>query len=317
MKRAFLDLLPETTQLKTDQQIGDEIMEGQLTGSFGVAPIIRGVPRFTLTEAYAASFGFEWQRFARVQLDSSSGRHESRRAFLDRTGLDPRDFKGKRILDAGCGAGRFTELFADAGAEIVGVDLSQAVDAAWHNVGQRPGAHMAQADLMGIPFRENTFDLVFSIGVLHHAASAERAFAELTRFVKPGGYFATWVYARSTREWTDALDDAYRSVTHRLPPETLYRLSHVAIPLGAALRILQTVPRIGPRLVRIYLALFPKVSLHPVPRWRVLDSFDWWSPRYRSFHTFAEVEGWFHTAQFHDVERLGVPVAVRGRRPVG
>lgn len=317
MKRAFLNLLPETTQLSIDQQIGEEVIEGHLTGPFGVAPIVRGVPRFTLTEAYAGSFGFEWQRFARVQLDSVSGRDESRRAFLDRTGLDPRDFTGKRILDAGCGAGRFTELFANVGAEIVGVDLSQAVDAAWQNVGRRHGTHIAQADLMGIPFRENTFDLVFSIGVLHHTASAERAFAELTRFVKPGGYFATWVYARSTRGWADALDDAYRSVTHRFPPEALYRLAHVAIPLGAALRVLQTVPTIGPRLVRMYLAVLPKISLHPVPRWRVLDSFDWWSPRYRSFHTYAEVEGWFHRAHFQDVERLGIPVAVRGRRAVG
>lgn len=315
MKRAFLDFLPETTQLEVAQHDGDEITEGRLTGPFGVAPIVRGVPRFVSSERYAASFGFEWMRFSRVQLDSQTGRDESLRAFIERTGLHPRDFSGKRVLDAGCGAGRFAELFTGAGPEVVGLDLSRAVDAAYDNLGRQPGVHIAQADLMHIPLRQQSFDLVFSLGVLHHTVSAERAFSELTRFVKPGGYLAVWVYARSPRAWTDALDDAYRSITRRIPSEALYGLSHAAVPLGAVLRKLQLVPRIGPRLVRVYLACCPKISLHPDPRWRVLDTFDWWSPQHRSFHTFTEVENWFRRARFHRLERLAVPIAVRGQRP--
>lgn len=317
MKRAFLNLLPDPTSVEVVQEDGEEILEGGLHGPFGYAPIVRGVPRFTSSERYAETFGFEWLRFSRLQLDSYTNRAESLDAFIQRTGLRPADFSGKRVLDAGCGAGRFGELFANSGAEIVGLDLSRAVDAAWQNIGRRPGAHILQADLMEIPLREHTFDLVFSIGVLHHSVSAARAFAELTRFVKPGGELAVWVYARSPRAWVDALDERYRSVTRRIPRELLYRLSHVAVPLGAVLRKLQQVPRIGPRLVGLYLAVCPKVSLHPDPRWRVLDTFDWWSPRYRSFHTYPEVEGWFRQARFDDLQRLDVPIGVRGRRREG
>jgi hypothetical protein len=57
------------------------------------------------------------------------------------------------------------------------------------------------------------------------------------------------------------------------------------------------------------------VSIHSDPRWRVLDTYDWWSPRYRSFHTYAEVERWFRAAGLLNLQRLEIPVSVRGEAP--
>ena len=106
--------------------------------------------------------------FRCVQLDSQSGSDESARTLEATTGWTEADYRGRLVLDAGVGAGRFAEVVADHGGEVVGVDLSRAIDAAYQNIGRRPNADLVQADIMAMPFREGTFDLAYSIGVLHH-----------------------------------------------------------------------------------------------------------------------------------------------------
>src|SRR5262245_13985660 len=142
-------------------------------------PIVGGIPRFVADEHYTGSFGFQWNRFARTQLDSANGSTRSRDTFLLKTGWRLEDLKGRRVLDAGCGMGRFAELCADAGAEIHGVDLSVAVEAAHRNLGHQPNVHLYQADIMGLPFAEASFDFIYSIGVLHHTPDTRAAFLKL------------------------------------------------------------------------------------------------------------------------------------------
>jgi SAM-dependent methyltransferase len=314
VKRSLLDYLPGNTELRVINEVDGEVVEGQLVGQFGSAPIVRGIPRFVSSDTYAYSFGLQWNRYRETQLDSRNGQRRSYQAFVARTGFDPSKFAGKRVLDVGCGAGRFTELFADAGAEIVAVDLSSAVEAANKNVGQRRGVHVVQADLFSLPFLPASFDLVFSLGVLHHTPSAERATRGLIPFLRAEGTLAVWLYATSPVPWGDPLDNAWRSVTRRFPPETLFNLARVAVPLGSLLRTISRVPLVGGKAVALYSSVLPKVSLDPDPAWRVLDTFDWWSPRYRSFHTYQQVEAWLDQEGLVEIARLGVPVALRGRK---
>src|SRR5512147_1581240 len=114
---------------------GMEIAEGTLhcrTCSL-VYPIIRCIPRFVPPENYASSFGFQWNRFRRTQLDSHTGKPIARERFLLRTGYQPTDLEGKRVLDVGCGAGRYAEVALSSGARLVALDYSSAVDACWQN----------------------------------------------------------------------------------------------------------------------------------------------------------------------------------------
>jgi hypothetical protein len=60
--------------------------------------------------------------------------------------------------------------------------------------------------------------------------------------------------------------------------------------------------------------LFP-ISRHPNPRWRVLDTFDWYSPQYQSLHTFPEVYRWFQSEGLVDIALLDIPVAIAGTQP--
>jgi len=82
-------------------------------------PVVRGIPRFVPSEDYAAAFGWQWKRFRRSQLDSYSGTTISRDRLTRCLGGSLEAVRGKAVLEAGCGAGRFTEILLEAGARVV------------------------------------------------------------------------------------------------------------------------------------------------------------------------------------------------------
>src|SRR3954463_2252091 len=128
-------------EVTVKSRAGSEVTEGQLRcAQCGVSyPIISGVPRFVTHGSYASSFGYEWNRFSQIQLDSQNGTHESEATLEATTGWSDSDYKGRLVLDIGVGAGRFAEIVANKGGEVVGIDLTTAVDAAYRNIGTREG----------------------------------------------------------------------------------------------------------------------------------------------------------------------------------
>ena len=268
-----------------------------------VVPVIQGVPRFVPFDAYTLSFSFEWNRHRLTQFDTADSR-ESERTFREKTGFSPEDVKNKLVLDVGCGMGRFADVVSRWGGQVVGIELSLAVEAAYANLAGRANVRILQADLFRLPFPPETFDIVYSIGVLHHTPDCEKAFRQLPRLLKPGGKLAIWVYGTVGPQVRIA--DLYRRFTVRMPPKLLHALCHVSIPMYHVARI----PLVGP-LLR---TAFP-ISLHPNPRWRVLDTFDWYSPRHQSKHTYPEVYRWFISEGLVEIDLLDTPVAVRGRKP--
>jgi SAM-dependent methyltransferase len=265
-------------------------------------PIVDGVPRFVAQESYAESFGFEWTLHRQTQVDSKSGRNDSLDRFTQTVGLGPAELQDRLVLDVGVGSGRYAEIAAGHGARVVGIDLSRAVEAAAENLGRR--ALIAQADLFDSPFADGTFDVIYSVGVLHHTPDTATAVRALAPLVKPGGTLAIWVYARSD---SYRMADRYRRVTTRMSARSLYRLCRVIAKLDRLYRL----PVVGNRLRY----LLP-ISTQADPEWRVLDTFDWYAPRYQWKHTEAEVVGWFRDLGFESIEVLDAPIAVRGRRPL-
>jgi ubiquinone/menaquinone biosynthesis C-methylase UbiE len=266
--------------------------------------MVQGVGRFVSSEHYTSSFGYQWNAFAKAQLDSANGTHRSRDVFVEKTGLALEALAGKTVLDAGCGMGRFAEVCALAGADVHAVDLSTAVEAAARNLGHHRTVSFYQADIMNLPFAEETFDVIYSIGVLHHTPDTRQAFLSLTRLLKPGGRIAIWVY--STRLKLMFGGELLRMVTPRLSKPLLMKASRLAIPMYHVHRL----PVIG----LATRALLP-TSLNPDPEWRWLDTFDWYSPRYQWKHTYGDVEEWFKQAGLTDLVFGGFPVSVSGRRP--
>lgn len=278
-----------------------DLVEPAATGS-----VTSGVLRFVDDEGYAASFGDEWTWFSQTQLDRlDDDQDESRRTFGTKTGLASADLDGKIVLDVGCGMGRFTEVASAYGARVVGMDLSRAVFSAEANLSDRQNVAIIQGDALNPPFVDSSFDVIYSIGVLHHTPDTRQAFLSLVRLLKPGGRIAIWVYS-DERRWRWMLSDLYRRRTTKMDREQLLRWCRRVEPLG---RLYRT--GVG----RFLYPLLP-VSPHPQRDWRILDTLDWYSPRFQWKHGWAEVEGWFEKAGLEDIRRGPVPVSISGRRPL-
>ncbi|MGO9470778.1 MAG: class I SAM-dependent methyltransferase [Isosphaeraceae bacterium] len=258
-------------------------------GSAGAAapkPIVAGVPRLAaFTGFYADSFGRQWNRYdvARPEEDAA--------IFQVKTGLRPADLEGRLVLDAGCGGGRYAALTGAHGARLIGVDLSTAVEKAAAVCARLPNVLIVQADLLDLPLAEQAFDLVYSIGVLHHTPDPRKAFHQIARCVKPGGRLAVWLYRRNTapQEW---LNTALRALTTRLPARVLE-------PLCAGLGLLGGIPLLNRSLNKI-----ANFSNHADWTLRVCDNYDWYAPRYQSHHTIDELKRWFVEEDFTDVVEL-------------
>ena len=269
-----------------------------------------GVACFVDSGDYAESFGFQWQLYSRTQLDTEQCR-ESESDFRKRTGFAPEELNGKLVLDVGCGMGRFAEVATRWGARVVGVDLSAAAQVAARNLADREFKAL-QADVFALPFAPESFDCIYSIGVLHHTPDCEKAVKALPQFLKPGGSMAVWLYSGYNKWYR--FSDIYRRVTRRLPPRVLHGVLSVIVPvLNWVDRGLRFIPLIGKPLAGAVHYAFP-VSRHPRREWRVLDTFDWYSPKYQSKHTYEQVFRWMQECGMEDLQRGDTPIAVRGRK---
>ena len=208
-----------------------EIVEGELRCSSCVAafPIRRGIPRFAaLThvgldkQATAQNFGWQWRHFTEVDERYAD-------QFLGWIApVTPEFFRDKVVLEGGCGKGRHTQLAAQWGArEVIGIDLSEAVETAYAATRSLPNAHVVQADIYSLPLKR-VFDYAFSVGVLHHLPDPRQGFLSLASKVKPGGHLSAWIYGAENNEWIVRFVNPVRAhVTSRLDQRVLLHLSKV------------------------------------------------------------------------------------------
>ena len=275
------------------------------------------IPRFVPADNYSASFGLQWNRHRRTQLDSAVGRPISEKRLFETTGW-PREMRGARILEAGSGAGRFTEVLVRTGALVYSFDYSSAVEANAANNGAHDNLRLFQADIFAIPLREHWFDHVLCLGVLQHTPDPKRAFMSLARHVKPGGDLVIDVYRRSVTarmQWKYVL----RPFTKRMDASRLYGVVNAVAPrLVKPTQWLRRLGgRVGARLSPIveysHLGLTPEQNV----QWAVLDTFDMYAPAYDHPQSVRDVQAWFEQAGFERIEAFNGynGVVGRGRRP--
>ena len=308
----FERLIPMLRCLRCKGDLGLHDNGLQCRKCSSIFPITNGVLRFVESQGYAENFGFEWGKYARTQLDNEISKL-SEQQFIESTGFSPAELRGKWVLDIGCGMGRFAEVASRWGANVVGIDLSLAADVAARNLSTRDNVWICQASVLNLPFLEQGFDYIYSIGVLHHTPDCEQSFKCLPKLLKPGGTVAIWLYSAYMRWYR--MSDIYRRFTTKMSPKSLHRLCVATDPLYYVHRGLRWIPGIGAFLSGILAYIVP-MNMNPSREWRLLDTFDWYSPVYQSKHTYEEVFRWFEDCGLEDLHVLYRPIAVRGTKPL-
>lgn len=290
---------------------------GVLTGSLTCAqcgtryPIESGIPRFVPRENYASSFGYQWTTFKFIQIDSYSGLPLSERRWYAETGWTKDWLDKKWVLDVGCGAGRFLDVASKAGCDVVGMDISQAIDAAAITMKGRPNVHLVQASIYEFPFRPCAFDGCYCIGVIQHTPDPEKALRSLPRVLAPGGRIAVTIYER--KPWTPLYAKyLVRPLTKRLNKKILLIAIKVLMPvLFPITEVLFRIPYVG-RILAFLIPVanyvqMPELSLRQRYGWAILDTFDMLSPQYDLPITQEEGERALRAGGIVEPTRLGNP----------
>jgi SAM-dependent methyltransferase len=191
-------------------------------------PILDGIPRFveisnsrnSRKDATANNFAYQWNKFDKGWVNDEASMQE----FLGSEKLS--GFRGKVILDAGCGMGRFSSIAAKHGAKLViGMDIGDSIIAAQRYNRRNDNVFCIQGDIYKPPIK-NKVDMVYSLGVIHHLPSAEQAFKSLYKIVKPSGKLVVWVYGAENNQWlVKYLDPIRVNITSKLPMTVLYPIA--------------------------------------------------------------------------------------------
>lgn len=192
------------------------------------------IPRFVNTASYASAFGEQWTSFKKLQLDSFTNTDFTKRR-LERClgGQIETLLRDKIVLEAGCGAGRFTEVMAPHCKELYTFDLSEAIDANFEN-NQSDHITFFQGDILNIPFEDDIFDIVICLGVIQHTPDTKSAIEELWRVVKPGGHLIADHYRFRWAYYTTVIP-FYRFFLKKMDPKKsmkiVNRLINIFYPL--------------------------------------------------------------------------------------
>ena len=149
--------------------------------------IIKGIPRFVDADNYANAFGLQWNNFRQVDLDSFTKKPFSKNRLETALGQPLETIRGLKILEAGSGAGRFTEVLLKYGAEVYSFDLSNAIEANYKNNMPHQNLTLFQGDIMDIHFQDEFFDISLCLGTLQHTPDSVESIRELARVLKKGG----------------------------------------------------------------------------------------------------------------------------------
>ena len=293
------------------------------------APVVLDIPRFVLSEDYASSFGLQWKRFRQTQLDSYTGTTISRDRLERCLGGDLAVVRGRRVLEVGCGAGRFTEILLDAGANVFATDLSSAVEANFANCGHRPRYFVCQADAVALPVKTGSFDVVIALGVVQHTPDPERTMQALCSYVAPGGMlvmdhytigYAATLPRRILRTWLLHMSPRFSLRFCEIMVAALWPLH----ALFAARRGCPGVARLRRALLRVsplvdYHDAYPQLKAEHLRAWAILDTHDTLTDRYKHLRSAEQIADCLRRNGMIDIQTAyaGNGVEARARRPVG
>lgn len=287
------------------------------------------IPRILESENnYADAFGEQWKKFRLTQLDSYSritlSRDRLYRCLGDELVESLRQPGHVQVLEAGCGAGRFTEvLLACPAASVTSTDLSSAVEPNQENFPQSDRHRVVQCDIYAFPFAPQQFDLVVCLGVIQHTKNPEQTIASLYEQVKPGGSLVFDHYTYNLSRYTKITSLLLRPILKRLPAKTgmavTEKLTKVFFPAHRAARhsrLAQVLlSRISP--LATYYHTIQQLNDSQQYEWALLDTHDGLTDYYQRLRTGPQLHRGLSELGAEDIRVVkgGNGIEVRCRRP--
>ena len=267
-----------------------------------VFPIINEIPRFVEAENYAESFGYQWNIFDKVQLDSFNNITLTSKRFYKNTRWDNEILKNKNLLEVGSGAGRFTEVLLKTEANLYSIDYSNAVEANYKNNKTIRDFFLAQANIYNLPFKKDFFDFILCFGVIQHTPNPRDGFFSMLNHLTAGGQIAIDVYAKN---WKTAFISKYwfRPFTKKMDKQKLLNFVEWYVPKWFPISsVLIKVPYFGKFLAQIipisnYSKLYPQLTKSELINWAILDTFDMLSPTYDNPQSLKTLLKWASEAK--------------------
>lgn len=313
MHISFLSLLCDPVQkselkLEVIEKKDDVIIEGILISEKNTYKITNGIPRFVKNSNLKKSFGFQWKKWNNLQFESQNiGKPMegvTRNLFEKSTKFEDQINKDKIFLDVGAGTGRFADLLLKNNNKVICLDVSSSVDQIQKNfIHKNKQLLVVQCDFENLPFKDESIDNAFSIGVLHHSKKPDFVFPEAYRVLKKEGSFAVSVYSKNSPYnfigifiWRKIFN--FLKFFFSFYPILIYTYFFVTIYHFIA-KILNF------RLLTIFqLSIFP-CFIYRDKNWSLLDTFDSLSPEFASTHSNQEVYNWFEKNNFKKISKIG------------
>ncbi len=249
-------------------------------------PIINEIPRFCDLNNYSNSFGYQWNIFSKNQIDSFSGTDQSEKRFYLETSWSPEDLNNKKILEVGCGAGRFTEVvLSKTNANLHSFDFSNAVYANYQNNSKfRSRLRLSQASLYEIPYKDKSFDKIFCLGVLQHTPNFDQSLKALVSKLSISGELVVDFYPVKSILTFIHSKYIFRLITPYMPKKILLGLIRLFAPL--CIYLFDLLCFLG---LSLFTRFIPITDLRLIPKklsseerkeWAIMDTFDAFSPRF-------------------------------------
>lgn len=268
-------------------------------------PVIDGIPRILpldeVEDNYSRNFQYYWLKIPWERDEFY------RRRFYELTEWKPEDLQGKFILDAGAGGGRWTYYMAEAGATVVALDYTRAIEKARERCKQFDNVVYVQGDIYNLPFEEKSFDMVHCHGVIMATPNPKAATRCLASMVNPGGELAVLLYRKVTKP-QEFIDRCICRITKSLPIRVAFKLCYIP-----------TLFEYVPGVQRVFENI---MHLSGQPDWhlKLLHNFDWYTCQYRRRQSPEEAIEWYKEFGFNDIKVLNTnefrlrAKTARGRR---
>lgn len=261
-----------------------------------------------IVDEYHDNFGYQWNRFNKLQLDSHNGSSESEDRLLNQSEFSREDFNGKVVLEVGAGNGRFTEILLNLGAKVIAVDFSSAIYANYknHQRSAKEGNLLCvRGNLFDLPLEKLSFDIVLCYGVIQHTGNNELALDTLSSFVSEEGHLLIDIYSNSLKHynpWVYLIRPifSYLITNNEKRMEIVEKfvnfvfsfqvklLTYLRNKKGILRYLRYFVNRSPNSVYGINLYLEGKVSLEHAKDWSVCDTNDAWTPQHDDPVSFAQ-----------------------------